>query len=417
MKILLLFTLEHSNLLQRVHCGTTCILQRRVMVRSKRNSVTFEVQGEIDRRIALQHTHLRKKNMTGEETKSDRSTLERWIASQKPLFQGRKEEIDSAILERLKDIAPTFHCSTKFGHVWKGRKGVDRPKKLKQSVENRLGLQYDMVKRFLQIQKCVNIALVEGDHGSKNDVMQLEVFKEEWEIIRKLTSSLQSQSEVLFPRAICFFRALKANLLHRKEILRYDARDRRRSEVAEMFLQELLAAFQTTVHIQEIVESPVPLTLAVSFMDPRYRDVILKYHGEEFLKEVRDMIQKCVDHFHLERKSSCAHVEKEDAMKTVPEISEMMELDDEMFADVFVDSTTVSREDEWERYQRLPFCERWKDPLQWWKDREHELPTLSKVGHDLFSRRRLSGVALIKPSNKNIITLTTTNNLLIVMET
>jgi hypothetical protein len=32
--------------------------------------------------------------------------------------------------------------------------------------------------------------------------MQLEVFKEESQIIRKLTSSLQSQSEVLFPRAV-----------------------------------------------------------------------------------------------------------------------------------------------------------------------------------------------------------------------
>jgi hypothetical protein len=34
----------------------------------------------------------------------------------------------------------------------------------------------------------------------------------------------------------------------------------------------------------------------------------------------------------------------------------MMELDDEMFADV-VDSATVTSQDEWERYQQLPSCE------------------------------------------------------------
>jgi hypothetical protein len=33
-----------------------------------------------------------------EEMKSERSTLERWVASQRPLTKGRKEEIDSAIL-------------------------------------------------------------------------------------------------------------------------------------------------------------------------------------------------------------------------------------------------------------------------------------------------------------------------------
>ena len=294
------------------------------------------------------------------------------------------------VMKRLKDIVSTFNCSTKlWACLEKAERagGIDRPKKLKQSIETRWGSHYDMVERFLQIQKYVNIALVEGGHACKalcaDEVMQLEVFKEESQIIRKLTSSLQSQSEVLFPRAVCSLHALKEKLLHRKEILSSDARDGRRKEIADTFLQELLAAFQSTIHIQEVVEFPTPLTLAISFMDPRYRDVIMKYHGVDSLKKVKEMVGTCVEHFHQDDESDCIRVEKEHmGEEAIAEKSEMMELDDLMFGGV-VDSGKESSQDEWERYQQLPSCERWKDPLQWWRSREYELPTLSKAARVL----------------------------------
>jgi hypothetical protein len=88
------------------------------------------------------------------------------------------------------------------------------------------------------------------------------------------------------------------------------------------------------------------------------------------------MVGKCVEHFHLDEESDCIRVEKEHTGKEIAEKSEMMEVDDLMFGDV-VDPATESSQDECERYQQLPSCERWKDPLQWCRGREYELPTLS----------------------------------------
>jgi hypothetical protein len=100
----------------------------------------------------------------------------------------------------------------------------------------------------------------------------------------------------------------------------------------------------------------------------------MKYQGLDSLTKVKEMVGKCVEHFHLEGESDCIHVEKERMGEAIAEKSEMMELDDLMFADV-VDSATVTSQDEWERYQQLPSCDRWKDPLQWWRGKECELPT------------------------------------------
>jgi hypothetical protein len=52
--------------------------------------------------------------------------------------------------------------------------GIDRPKKLKQSIENKWESQFDMVERFLQIQKYVNIALVEGGHAYAKHFVQMK---------------------------------------------------------------------------------------------------------------------------------------------------------------------------------------------------------------------------------------------------
>jgi hypothetical protein len=190
------------------------------------------------------------------------------------------------VMKRLKDIVSTIDSllDKALGMSGRGRKRRwhRSTERLKQSIENRWESHYDMVERFLQIQKHVNIVLVEGDYACKvlcaDEVMQLEVFKEGSQVIRKLTSSLQSQSEALFPRAVCSPHALKEELLRRKEIPSSDARDFRRKEIADTCLQELLAAFQSTIHIQEVIGYTTPLTLAISFMDPRYRDVITKYH-------------------------------------------------------------------------------------------------------------------------------------------
>jgi hypothetical protein len=81
--------------------------------------------------------------------------------------------------------------------------------------------------------------------------------------------------------------------LRRKEILSSDARDGRRNEIADTFLQELLAAFQSTIHIQEVIGHPTPLILAISFMHPRYRDAVMKHHGVDSLKKkVEEMVGK-----------------------------------------------------------------------------------------------------------------------------
>lgn len=148
--------------------------------------------------------------------------------------------------------------------------GMERTKKLKQCIENRWGSEFDMVERFLEIQSHVNAALVEEGHAIKalcaDESKQLMIFKEETQVIRQLISSLQSQSEPLFPWAVCALNTVRKTMSEKIESGGDHERDFKGKEISRRiffdtcFLQwTLLTIFGTLYEIQHLLLSQLRL--------------------------------------------------------------------------------------------------------------------------------------------------------------
>jgi hypothetical protein len=65
----------------------------------------------------------------------------------------------------------------------------------------------------------------------------------------------------------------------------------------------LLLAMDSAAHIRDVVRDPAPLTLAIVFMDPRYKSVIPSYsgyYGVDSLMQIKETTESCVERFHLD---------------------------------------------------------------------------------------------------------------------
>jgi hypothetical protein len=297
------------------------------------------------------------------------------------------------VFKRLKNIVSTFNRSPKAWACLQRKEreaGMERTKKLKQCIENRWGSEFDMVERFLEIQSHVNAALVEEGRASKalcaDESKQLMIFKEETQVIRQLISSLQSQSEPLFPWAVCALNAVRKTMSEKIESGGDHERDFKGKEISKNFLRHLLLAMDSADHIRDVLRDPAPLTLAIAFMDPRYKSVIPSYYGVDSLMQIKETTESCVERFHLD----CVGRDEDDLMcveepSIHPDVDKkkmMTDLANRMFADALVPPSTG----EWERYLQQPLCDRTKEnSLQWWKKKESEFPRLSKVARVLLS--------------------------------